>query len=299
MKRDTLFILNPRAGTLRGRDSFFDVISIMSGGGFDVTVKITERAGHAAEIAASEGARYERLVCCGGDGTLHEVVCGLMTLAENERPAVGYIPAGTTNDFASNFEIPADPPAAARRLLEAKPVDIDVGRFGLASEKYFVYTASLGAFADSSFRTDQRAKNTLGYLAYIFDGIAHLGNIKPFHIRVTAGGDVFEDEFIFVSIANTMVMGGMLRLSNVPVELNDGLFELILIKHPRTKADVDDVWRSLVAHTADGRGLVRAQAPEVKIELDGQAVWTLDGEAVRSGESLTVRNMHRAIRLLV
>ena len=299
MKQKLLFILNPKAGTMRGKESFYSICSTFCSADLDLSVRMTRAQGHATEIALREAADFDRVVCCGGDGTLHEVVCGLMQLPEEKRPPLGYIPTGTTNDFATNFGLPTKPVLAAERIVNPSVIDIDVGLFGEpADNNYFTYVASTGAFADSSYRTPQKVKNAIGYLAYVLDGITRLGSIRPIHMRVSADGKVFDDEYIYASVSNSTTVAKMIKLDNIGVDMTDGLFELILIKRPKNLHDTREIAEALLSPNSSKAEIVRAQSSEIQFELDGESAWTLDGEMANAPASFNIRNICRTLKFI-
>lgn len=299
MKEKLLFILNPKAGTMRGKDNFYAVCSTFCDANIDLSIRMTRAPGHATQIALDEAAGYDRIVCCGGDGTLHEVVCGLMQLPEDSRPPLGYIPAGTTNDFATNFGLPTKPALAAERIVNPSIISIDVGVFGEPSEhNYFTYVASTGAFADSSYRTPQKVKNAIGYLAYILDGITRLGSIRPIHMHVEADGKVFDDEYIYASVSNSTTVAKMIKLDNIGVDMTDGLFELILIKRPKNLRDTREIAEALLSPNSPKAEIVRAQSSEIHFCLDEGSAWTLDGEMANAPSDFTVRNLCRTLKFI-
>ena len=247
--------------------------------------------------AVNEG--YRHIIVVGGDGTLHEVVCGLMQLPEDSRPPLGYIPAGTTNDFATNFGLPTKPALAAERIVNPSIISIDVGVFGEPSEhNYFTYVASTGAFADSSYRTPQKVKNAIGYLAYILDGITRLGSIRPIHMHVEADGKVFDDEYIYASVSNSTTVAKMIKLDNIGVDMTDGLFELILIKRPKNLRDTREIAEALLSPNSPKAEIVRAQSSEIHFCLDEGSAWTLDGEMANAPSDFTVRNLCRTLKFI-
>lgn len=300
MREKLLLILNPKAGVMRAKDNFFQICNTFCTADYDVNIRITNAPKHATEIAREDGMHFDKVVCCGGDGTLHEVVCGIQQIPEGKRPLLGYIPSGTTNDFAQNFGLPIDPIKAAQRIVSPEIVEIDIGKFGDSElgDNYFTYVASTGAFSDSAYRTSQKAKNTLGYMAYVLDGIAHLGNIKPFHMRVTAGEQVFEDDYIFAAVSNSTTVAKMIKIDKIGVDMTDGLFELILIKHPQNLKDADAITKSLLAPNDPVNGIVRAQASEIHFEMEDESNWTLDGEMAIAPRRFTITNLSRTLRFM-
>ncbi len=210
----------------------------------------------------------------GGDGTLNEVVSGLMTL---ERPPIlGYLPQGSTNDFASSLHLPAKPEEAAAAMVAAAPRRLDVGRWG---ERYFVYVASFGAFTRSSYTASQAAKNALGHLAYVLKGAAELANLQSYALRVEHDGGVLEGDFLYVMVSNTVSVGGLIGLPAEEVSLNDGLLEAVLVRMPQTVAEMNAAIYALARQEySEDSGVVGLHSSRFRI-LCGQAVpYTLDGE---------------------
>ena len=194
-----LFIVNPRAGKTKSTAPLFDAVAAFSRAGYLVRVFVTEAGGQARDIAAKWGGQYDLVVCAGGDGTLNETLCGLMTLPQ--RPPVGYIPHGSTNDFAASLHIPSQPMAAANAIANCEqPRLLDLGQH---NGRYFAYVASFGAFTRASYSATQAAKNALGHLAYIFEGMNDLDSLRPYCCRIEADGETFEGEYIFGAVCNS------------------------------------------------------------------------------------------------
>lgn len=269
-----LFIYNPHAGKGQIRAKLADVLDIFTKAGWLVTVRPTQSKSDATYTAAWLGGEYDRLVCCGGDGTLHEVVTGLMEL--ERRPEVGYIPAGTTNDFSRNLKLPKGYDALAATAAEGFPRPVDIGRF---NDRYFVYVAAFGAFTDVAYDTPQQVKNMFGHLAYVLEGIARLGNLKGYQARVEYDGGVLEDEFIFGMVSNTVSVGGMLGLPADTVALDDGLLEAVLVRTPRNPMELQGVITALMKQTTDeAAGVLGFHTSRLKITCADETPWTLDGE---------------------
>ena len=226
-QKKLLMIVNPRAGRNKSRGPLFDAAAIFSQAGYLLSIhNTTPRAGDAAEAAAAAG-DYDVVAAVGGDGTLNEVVSGLMTL---ERPPIlGYLPQGSTNDFASSLHLPAKPEEAAAAMVAAAPRRLDVGRWG---ERYFVYVASFGAFTRSSYTASQAAKNALGHFAYILEGMKDLNSLRPYRVKLTADGEALDGEYLFGAVCNSTSIGGLMKLEEERVVLDDGKFELLLIPNP-------------------------------------------------------------------
>ncbi len=229
MSRRMLVVRNPKAGTFLAQNTFLEAAGVIFKSDYNVYVYSTQARGDATRVVREEGAGYDCVVAFGGDGTLSEVINGLMRL-ENP-PVLGYIPAGTTNDFAAGLGIPRNIIRAAETVLEGEPAEIDVGCFN--GERYFSYVASFGSFTKASYSAPQEAKNLLGYTAYLLEGLKGLGELRPYRVAVSTERGLFEGDFIFGAISNALSVGGVLKLSGSEVDLGAGLFEVIMIRTQR------------------------------------------------------------------
>ena len=294
MKRLDL-ILNPAAGTMQGKKMLADMIDVLSRAGYLCTVYPTRKRGDAAEFAASHGGETDLVVACGGDGTFNEAVTGL--LSAGHLTPLGYIPCGSTNDFANGLGIPVNIINACDAIIQGQPRTLDVGLF--AEDRYFCYTASFGLFTQVSWATSQSAKNTLGYVAYILEGIRSLEDVHPVHMKVTANDQVYEDDYLFGAVSNSTTMGGgVLKLEESQVHMNDGLFEAMLIPFPPDLLALNRILTALRVHNYADPSLCFLRAPSFLFEGDPALRWTLDGEAADARELLPIRNLHSAIRLI-
>lgn len=217
-----LFLYNTHAGKGLLKSRLAAVQDALAAAGWDVTIHPTQGAGDATAVAAARAGEFDRIVCSGGDGTLHEVVAGLMGL-EN-RPEVGYIPAGTTNDFAKNLSLPRGMEAMARVAAAGVPRPVDIGSF---NDRYFIYVAAFGAFTDVAYSTPQPVKNIFGHLAYVLEGATRLGSIQAYPLTVEHDGGVEEGGFCYGMVSNTVSVGGFKGMPAEPVRLDDGLFEVV------------------------------------------------------------------------
>ena len=287
-----LLIINPCAGTKRIVRYLPEIIDLFRRHGFENTVYLTVAQADATEIVRERGADFDRIVCCGGDGTFNEVLTGMLS-AELHVP-IGYIPCGSTNDFANSLHLPRSITKAARCTVEGEQISLDVGRFG---DRYFSYVASFGAFARTSYSTPQNVKNALGHLAYILQGISDLPSIRPIHMKVEAEDHVFEDDYIFGAVSNTTSVGGVLTLDANRVDLNDGLFELILIKSPKDIFELSECIRALSAQDYNSRMITFISSNEVRVSSAEPLDWTLDGECAPGVTDAVIRNLHSAVTL--
>ena len=289
-----LFIINPKAGMKTGRKLLPEMITRLTGAGYLCTVIVTEKRGQAAETAAELGGDADMVAACGGDGTLNEVITGM--LRGGHSTVLGYIPCGSTNDFAAGLGIPTDLMKACGIIAEGSPVTIDAGRFG--ADRFFSYTASFGAFTAVSYSTPQNVKNVIGHAAYILEGIRSLADIRPVHMKVTVGDRVIEDDFIFGAVCNSTSLGGVLKLDNSEVHMNDGLFETLLIPFPPDLIALNKIIIALTSHDYNDPSLIFLRAPEFRFESDTEVSWTLDGESAEGGKKVTITNISSAITLM-
>lgn len=289
-----LFIYNIHAGKGLLKSRLPAVLEAFIQAGWDVTIHPTQGPGDATATALARAGEFDRIVCSGGDGTLHEVAAGLMT--RPDRPEVGYIPAGTTNDFAKNLSLPRGMEAAARTAAAGVPRPVDIGRF---NDRCFIYVAAFGAFTDVSYNTPQPFKNLFGHLAYVLEGATRLGSIQAYPLRVEHDGGVEEGEFCYGMVSNTISVGGFRGAPAETVKLDDGLFECILVRLPQTPAQLQAVIRALLQMAPDENGLVISlRTSRLNITCPEELPWTLDGEYGGSHETNVVENCRRAITIV-
>lgn len=294
MKR-LLYIYNPAAGRKTAKINLSEVIEIFARQGYEITVHPTLERGDATAAVAQQGAGYDRVVCCGGDGTLNETVQGLLTLPQDQRPVLGYIPAGTTNDFSRTLELPKTVAELAQVAGAGVPRAIDVGD---AQGHPFTYVAAFGLFTDVSYSTPQASKNLLGHFAYVLEGMGRLANIPSYHMKVTADGREVEGDFIYGMVGNTVSVGGLVNLPRDKVRLDDGLFEVLLIRQPKTPKDWQSILTALTTleMTQDG-AVVGFSSGEITFTCDELVAWTVDGEFGGAQACTTVRSQTRAITM--
>ena len=288
-----LFIMNPFAGVKRANRHLTDILLMFTQAGYEVTTHMTLGRGDAAAVAREKGKDVDLVVCCGGDGTLNETITGLLS-AGADTP-IGYIPAGSTNDFASSLKLPTNILKAAQEIVEGEPVSYDVGRFG---DRYFSYVASFGAFTKSSYATPQNIKNALGHTAYVLSGITELSQIRNEHVKMEIDGQVVEGDFLFGAICNSTSVGGILTLDPKQVDMGDGLFEILLVRAPENLAEIHECIQALQSQRYNCAMLTFRSARRVRIFADPDMPWTLDGEKEDGHETVEVENLHHAIRLM-
>ena len=242
---------------------------------------------------SAAAATWRRPRCCGGDGTLNETITGLLS-AGADTP-IGYIPAGSTNDFASSLKLPTNILKAAQTIVEGEPVSYDVGSF---NGRCFSYVASFGAFTRSSYATPQNVKNALGHTAYVLSGITELSQIRNEHVKMEIDGQTVEGDFLFGAICNSTSVGGILTLDPKQVDMGDGLFEILLVRAPENLGEIHECIQALQSQKYNCAMLTFRSAQKVRIFADPEMPWTLDGEKEDGHEMVEVENLHHAIRLM-
>ena len=289
-----LFIVNPCAGQKKILRSLGDVIALFNQERWEVTVYMTAHSGHGTQIARERCADFDRIVCAGGDGTLNEVITGV--LQAGAQVPIGYIPCGSTNDFASTLGLPANLLQSARIAATGLPQPHDVGSFG---SRYFSYVASFGAFTRTSYTTPQNIKNALGHLAYLLDGISELKQIRNAHVRfIFDGEEALEGDYLFGAVTNTTSVGGVLTLDPRQVDLSDGKFELLLLRMPKDTAELRDCIRSLREQKYDCSVMTFRSFSRLTVEAEADMPWSLDGERCEGSPSIPVTNLHHAVRII-
>lgn len=289
---NVLLIFNPKAGRFKSKSVFYDCIMPFCEAGDRVTVTVTDHAGHAIELAEkSEG--YDKIVCCGGDGTLNEVVQGVMS-AEKRLP-IGYIPAGSTNDFANSMSLEADTKKAVDAILTGSAHTLDIGSF---NGRYFTYIASFGAFTATSYNTPQNMKNALGHLAYILEGMKELSKIQTYFVRAVTDDAEYDGEYIFGSVSNTTSVAGIVKLDSDFVDMNDGLLEVLLVKAPQNLTELNQILLGIANSDFSSEMFTFFKTPQIVIESNGSFPWSLDGERADGCEKVTIKTIPDAIEII-
>lgn len=294
MDRRLLLVLNPCAGQRRANRLMPEILRIFWDEGYRCEAYVTAGSGDATRYVAAHAAEFERVVCIGGDGTLNETIAGLLQAQVNI--PIGYIPAGTTNDYASSLGLSSDVLQAARDAASGEPRELDVGCF---NERYFTYTASCGAFTRASYSTPQSLKNSLGHLAYILEGIKDLPSLRPYHLRVEADSSVVEDDFLFCAVTNSTSVGGILKLDARMVALNDGLFEVMLVRSPTTPMQLSSILHGITTLELPNEMVHFFSAKDIRVVSSNPLEWTLDGERADGGTEVAMHNLHSAVRIVV
>ena len=293
--KNMLFVFNPRAGREQIKRHLMEILDIFSGAGYDIHVHATQKQGDAAEIVRRLGNRMHLIVCSGGDGTLNEVISGMMELRRT--PLLGYIPAGSTNDFASSLKLPRQMGKAAEAIVKGKPFPIDIGTF--CGDRHFVYIAAFGAFTEVSYQTSQDKKNRLGHQAYMLEGLKSLSAIRPCHMRVEWEEGTLEEDFVFGMVTNTVSVGGFKGLVNQSVALNDGVFEVLLIRMPRTPADLSNIVSYMFLKEQPNEYVYKFKTSAIHFVSDGEVDWVLDGEFGGSRTQADITNKKERVSILL
>ena len=294
MANTLLFIVNPRAGRTRSTAPLFDAVAHFCASGYLVDLRLTQAREDATRLARELGGKFDAVVCCGGDGTLNETVTGLMDLPSP--PPLGYIPAGSTNDFAASLHLPDQPLEAARVITASGGRPLDVGSF---NGRPFIYVASFGAFTRASYSAPQNVKNDLGHLAYILEGVKDLSTLRPYRASLATEEECFDGEFLFGAVTNATSVGGLVKLKEDQVCLDDGLFELLLIPNPKSIADLQGLARSLLLQDFTGGGVIFRHVHTLTVQTPEDLPWALDGEFDPGGAQVEIRNLHRRLTFLI
>ena len=287
-----LFVFNPQSGKGQIRQHLMSIIDIFVKGGYEVTVHPTQAQNDAYEKIAARCDDFDTVVCSGGDGTLNEAIKALMS-KERTIP-LGYIPSGTMNDFASSHGIPKDMESAAEIIVGGNTVQVDAGAF---NEEYFTYIAAFGAFTEVSYETSQQMKNMFGSLAYLMEGMKRFNMIKSYHVTVTHDGEAVEDDFIFGMTSNSSSVAGIKGFGGTEILLDDGVFEVFLIRKPKNLPEFQFIINSLLKHDTSAKCFISFKASQVEFHSDDDLPWTIDGEFGGNCRNVTIKNKHKAIEI--
>ena len=296
MEQRVLLMVNPMAGRQKIRNELLYVVDTLTKAGYETIIYTTQGKDATRDLLAEKDSQFDRVICCGGDGTFNEILSA--TMHWNKRPILGYIPAGTTNDFAAGLKLPSDIREAAMNIVRGTPHTVDAGLFNTS---YFSYVASFGAFTETSYSTPQNFKNALGHLAYILEGIKEIPAFTSYTVCVEADGQIYKDSYIFGAVSNARSVGGILKISDSLVDLNDGVFEVMMIKMPKTLMDLSAIVTSLTSLNPlryDPSMFLFLQTKELKITFEQEMVWSLDGERVSGGKEARIACIKDAFKIL-
>ena len=288
-----LFVMNPNAGTRKAKRYLADILGVFNRADYQVEVYMTACQGDGEAAVIRRAKDQDLIVCCGGDGTFNETVSGLMKTGLDI--PVGYIPAGSTNDFAKALGLSQKIVDAAKQIVNGEGVKVDLGRFG---SRYFTYVASFGVFTRTSYATPQNVKNALGHTAYLLEGISELSQIRKVPIKMEIDGEVVEDNFLFGAICNSTSIGGILTLDPKQVDLTDGKFEVLLVRAPRDLSEIGECIQAVQKQVYNCKMITFRSASIVKITAPESMSWTLDGERAEGQDLIEVENLHHAIKIM-
>ena len=288
-----LFIYNPKAGKAQIRNKLADILDVFTKGGYEITVYPTQRSEDAMEKTEKRSKEYDIVVCSGGDGTLDEVVTGM--IRSGFRTPIGYIPAGSTNDFGGSLGLPKNMVRAAENIVNGNDFACDVGSF---NEDVFVYIAAFGLFTDVSYETGQDMKNVLGHMAYLLEGMKKLRDIKSYHMKITTQDTVIEDDFLYGMITNSVSVGGFKGITGKYVDLSDGMFEVTLVKVPRSLDELNQTLAALAQRDIDTAQMYCFKTSWLKVETEEEVAWTLDGEFGGRHTEIVIENQKQALHIM-
>ncbi len=288
-----LLIINPVAGKAKGRTALFPLADGLCRAGCVPTVHVTGARGDARRITEQLAAHHDLVICCGGDGTLNEVIDGLLTC--KARVPLGYIPAGSTNDFANSLHLKAQPAAALHTILSGHDDAMDVGLFN--GIRHFSYIASFGIFTAASYNAPQTTKNALGHFAYLLEGSKELFSVQSHQIVAQTANKRYEGDYLFGAVCNSTSVAGLVKLNAGIVDMSDGLFEVILVRRPANAAELARVLNSINTADFDPELFDFFKASEVTFTMKKPLPWSLDGEYAEGAETITVKNIPQSILL--
>lgn len=288
-----LFIYNPAAGKAKITSALGDVTTLFQKEGWLVTLYATKAAGDAVNIVQELGGSYDRIVCSGGDGTLSEVVTGL--IHGGLKQPLGYLPAGSTNDFSKTLRLPANLLKAAEIAAAGEPFACDMGQFN--DSHIFVYVAAFGLFTNVAYETPQEIKQVLGHAAYVLKGIQSLTDITSYAMTIEHDGVVEEGNFIYGMVSNSVSVGGFQGMKNHDVVLDDGKFEVLLVETPTSLAQLNAIIAALLARTPNEK--VRSfQTSRITFHCNTSVAWTLDGEYGGDHQDTYVEILPQAVQMI-
>ena len=297
-RKKLLFIMNPKAGLMQAPKYMADIIDRFSGAGYLTQVLMTKAGGDSKNFAAEYGGEANVVVVSGGDGTLNGVIDGL--ISGGHKTPIGYIPAGSTNDFANSIGLPKSIMECVDVVINGKPQAVDIGSF---NGRYFSYVASFGAFTSTTYTVPQNIKNIMGHSAYVMAGVKELAHIKPIHARVTLekgtpDEQVHEGDYVLGGVCNSRSIGGIVNLQKLDVDMNDGLMEVILIRMPKDLIELSDITSSILGGSFKSHQIEKYSVHKVTFELDENVHWTLDGEYEKGSGVCEIDTLESAISLI-
>lgn len=290
-----LLVFNPYAGKGKIKRNLSEIIDVFTKNGYLTTAITTQYAGQAEELVLSMSEAYDIVVVSGGDGTLKEAVTGLARMGKDRRPLLGYIPAGSTNDFARSLGLPSSILGAAQAIVKGEPVTCDLGRF---QEDSFTYVAAFGAFTEVTYATKQEYKNLIGHQAYYIEGVKGLSSIKPIQMKVQTENEEIEGKFLYGMVSNSKSIGGVKNWAGKDVCMNDGLFELTLVREVPNPISLSEAIVGLFGNKSSDY-IVRRKVTDVKFISQLPVDWVLDGEFGGSHTQVRIQAIKEELRILV
>lgn len=289
-----LLIYNPFSGKEQFKTKLAEIVEFYTQNNYITTVRPTKCKGDATHIIMKEAMGYDLVVVSGGDGTLNEIVNGLIRLPESI--SIGYIPSGTTNDFSSSLQLSKDIMTSAQTVTDGKQFTCDIGTF---NDTTFTYTAAFGLFTDVSYQTSQDMKHIFGKLAYFLEGVKRISHIPSYDITLTTNDQMITDEFIFGMVTNSTSIGGFKMVRDDAIELDDGLFEVVLVKKPQTRNEIQSLIQCLLTRTPTPEHFYMFKAKEIELYSKVRIDWTLDGEFGGATDSVFIRNHKQFLHIMV
>lgn len=292
IEKRLLFIYNPKSGTGKIRPQLSDIIDLFNKNGYEVLIHATQSRMDAARVAQKYAGNVEVIVCSGGDGTLDEVVTGVMR--SGRQSSIGYIPAGSTNDFAASLFMPKGMLECARSIMSGDHYYCDLGRF---NDRTFTYVAAFGLFSDVSYDTPQDLKNIFGHMAYFLRGAQQLLDIKSYHFRVESEEITAEADFIYGMVTNSRSVGGFKNLTGKNVDMDDGLFEVTLIRMPKNLLELNEILTALTQQEDHTDMIYSFKTKKIAFSSPAPVAWALDGEDGGANTEVVIENQKQALDL--
>lgn len=289
-----LFIFNPKAGKGKIKTNLLDIVDTFNRSDYEVIIYATQGPRDAYEKVRDYADKVDLIVCSGGDGTLDEVVTAITEMGSSV--AVGYIPAGSTNDFANSLFMPKNMVEAAAGIMEEEPYYCDIGRF---NRRTFAYIAAFGLFTDVAYETDQDLKNILGHVAYLLEGMRRLFDVQSYHMRIQSENLDIEDDFIYGMITNSRSVGGFKQITGKNVDMDDGLFEVTLITRPKNPLELQEMMTAVLTADDNSNLIYSFKSSKITIVSREEVPWTLDGEFGGTHTHVYIENRHQALKLFL
>ena len=294
MKKKLLFVFNPKSGKGLIKSRLLDIVDLFVKNEYEVVTHPTQCTDDAYHLVKHTAHNYDLIVCSGGDGTLDEVVSGIMKSGSDV--PLGYIPSGSTNDFATSLSINKNMLKAAQEIMEGKVYHCDVGQF---NDRIFVYIAAFGLFTDVSYLTDQTLKNMLGHMAYLLEGVKRIIDIKSFHMKIEANGTTYDNDYMYGMITNSRSVGGFQHITGKNVEMDDGLFEVTLIRKPTNPIELQKIMTALLSGEDNTELVDSFKTDKIVIVSDEKIPWTLDGDFGGEHQEISIENKKQALKILL